>query len=306
MTKKGFNASGGFRLFLLTVPFILAAFVFSYFPLFGWRYSFFDYKAGFHLLDCNFVGFKHFIQPFSNPILRKDILRVMRNTMAMSLINIGTSFLPMFFAIFLSEMRSNFNRRFIQTVTTVPNFISWILVYALAFSMFSIDAGFINRLLIQFGFVNQGINFLASPNNIWIKMWLYGTWKSLGWSAILYVAAINSIDIEIIEASNVDGANRFQKMFYITIPHLIPTFFVLLLLSIANFLNNGFEQFYVFQNSMNKEHIEMLDLFVYNRGMVGNNISFSTAISMLKSVISIMLLFMANGMSKLIRGESVF
>lgn len=121
----------------------------------------------------------------------------------------------------------------------------------------------------------------------------------------MYIAALAGIDQEQYEAAEVDGASRFQKIWYITIPGLLPTYFVLLLMSIANLINNGMEQYFVFQNPMNKEYIEVLDLFVYNQGMTGYNYSYATAISMLKSIISITLLFVANGMSKLFRGESV-
>ena len=122
---------------------------------------------------------------------------------------------------------------------------------------------------------------------------------------IMYIAAITSIDAEQYEAAKVDGANRYQCMWHITVPGILPTYFVLLLLSIANFLNNGMEQYYMFQNPLNKSAIEVLDLYVYNMGMVGQNISYSTAVGVLKSVVSIALLFFANNLSKLVRKESI-
>jgi putative aldouronate transport system permease protein len=303
--KKLIRSREGFKLFLLTVPFLIATFVFNYMPLWGWSYAFFDYKAGFKLLNCNYVGMKHFLSTVNNPILREDIFRVLKNTFAMSFIGIATSMLPMFFAIFLGEITKQKFRKIVQTVTTIPNFISWVLVYSLAFSMFSINDGFVNRILTNLGLIEQGINFLASPNHVWLSMWAYGTWKGLGWGAIMYIAAITSIDEEMYQAADIDGAGRFQKIWSITIPSLLPTYFILLMLSIANFLNNGMEQYYVFQNAMNKSHIEVLDLYVYNKGMIGNNISFSTAVGMLKSLISIALLFTANSISKLVRKESM-
>lgn len=296
----------GVRLFLMTVPFILLTFAFSYMPLSGWCYAFFDYKAGFKLFDCNFVGFKHFVAPFENVVLRENMFRVLRNTFAMSGLGILTSFLPMFFAIMLSELSSNKFRKFVQTVTTIPNFISWVLVYSLAYAMFSVEDGFVNQILMDMGVIDVGINFLASSNHVWLTMWLYGVWKSLGWSAIMYVAAITSIDQSLYEAAAVDGANRFQKIRHIVIPSLLPTFFILLIMAIANFLNNGMDQYFVFGNPMNKEYIEVLDLYVYNQGMIGNNISYSTAIGIWKSFVSIVLLFSVNGLSKKIRGESIF
>lgn len=297
---------GGFRLWLLSLPFLILIFLFSYLPLYGWVYALFDYKPGRALLDCRFVGLENFTRMFADKYAREDIVRVMKNTLGMSLIGIATSALPMIFAVFLAEIRSTPYRKAVQTLTTIPNFISWVLVYSVAYAMFSVNDGFVNRLLMELGILDEGINFLASSEHVWLSMWLWGTWKGLGWSAIMYIAALTGIDQEQYEAAAVDGAGRMQKIWHITIPGLLPTFFVLLLLSIANLLNNGMEQYFVFQNAMNKEHIEVLDLYVYNQGMVGINYSYSTAVGILKSIVSVTLLFVANMGSKLTRGESIF
>ncbi len=305
MKKKPLLQQRGFRLFLLILPFLLLVFLFSYLPLHGWIYAFFNYKPGRPLFSCEFVGFQYFTQMFADKYAFEDIIRVMRNTFAMSFLGILTSPLPMIFAIFLAGLKCMPFRKVVQTLTTVPNFISWVLVYSVAYAMFSVNDGMINRLLVGLGLVEEGINFLASSDHVWLTMWLWGTWKGLGWNAIMYIAALAGIDQEQYEAAEVDGASRLQKIWYITVPGLLPTFFVLLLMSIANLINNGMEQYFVFQNAMNKEYIEVLDLYVYNQGMTGYNYSFATAISMLKSIISVTLLFIANGMSRVFRGESV-
>jgi putative aldouronate transport system permease protein len=302
--KKAFFHSG-FRLFLLCIPFLGIVFLFSYLPLYGWLYSFFDYRAGLNLFACKFVGFKYFSQIVSNTILFRDLIRVMRNTFAMSLLGLITSPLPMVFAIMITEARNKWFKRAVQTLSTLPNFISWIMVYSIVWAMFSVGDGFLNRLLLKLNVIQTEINFLASSDNVWLTMLGYSLWKNLGWSAIMYLAAIAAIDQEQYEAAIVDGAGRFRLIWHITIPGILPTFFVLLLLTIANFINNGMEQYYVFQNPMNKSFIEVLDLYVYNKGMVGNNIPFATAISMLKSVVSIVLLFGANQLSKAVRGEAI-
>lgn len=304
--RKKLQENRGLRLFLLISPLLVLVFLFSYLPLYGWSYAFFDYKPGRSLFDCEFVGWKHFQTMFSDSYAVKNIIRVMKNTFGMSFLSILTSVLPMGFAILLSEVRHKKYRKLIQTAVTIPNFISWVLVYSIAYAMFSINDGFVNRMLVHLGFLEEGINFLASPDHVWLTMTAYGLWKGLGWNAIMYIAALTSIDEEMYEAARIDGANRFQLIRHITIPGLLPTYFVLLILSIANLLNNGMEQYYIFQNAMNKDTIEVLDLYVYNQGMVGYNYSFSTAVSMLKSVVSVVLLFCANTLSKLLRGESVF
>lgn len=156
-----FTMASKYRLFLLMVPFIVLIFLFSYLPLWGWRYGFFDYTPGSELTMDKFVGFKWFTYLFDNPATRADILRVLRNTLAMSGLGLLTSWLPMAFAIFLSEIRNNHVRRVIQTVTTIPNFISWVLVYTFAFALFSTE-GFINTFLINSGITHESIDFLMS------------------------------------------------------------------------------------------------------------------------------------------------
>ncbi len=303
---KKMEKQSGFRLFLLILPLLMLVFVFSYMPLYGWIYAFFNYKPGKALFSCEFVGLDNFKMMFADSYAVKNIVRVMKNTFGMSFLGILTSVLPMGFAILLSEIKNKPFRKFVQTSVTIPNFISWVLVYSIAYVMFSVNDGFVNRMLVSMGILDQGVNFLASPNHVWLTMTAWGLWKGLGWNAIMYIAALTSIDDELYEAAKIDGAGRLQLIRHITVPGLLPTFFVLLILSIANLLNNGMEQYYIFQNAMNKESIEVLDLYVYNQGMVGYNYSFSTAVSMLKSVVSIVLLFFANTTSRLVRGESVF
>ncbi len=301
-----FEMEPRFQLFLMMLPIIAFAFVFSYLPLYGWRYAFFDYKSGETLSMEKFVGFKWFTSLFQNAATRRDMLTVLKNTLAMSGLGILTSWLPMAFAIFLSEIKNLTFRRFVQTFTTIPNFISWVLVYAIAIAIFSTD-GFINTMInsLNNGGAAATTNYLQNDDHMWLKMLAWGTWKGVGWSAIIYIAAISGIDQGLYEAATVDGAGRFAKMWYISVPELIPTYCVLLLMSIANILTNGMDQYLVFSNAMNRESIQVLDLYVYNLGIGSGLIPLSTVIGMVKSVISVTLLFAANGVSKAIRGESI-
>nr|WP_084134662.1 ABC transporter permease subunit [Paenibacillus harenae] len=289
----------------MAVPFLALVFLFSYLPLYGWMYAFYNFRPGIPLAQTDFVGLQWFKSIFSNPTQTGEVLRVMRNTVAMSSLNIAASVLPVIFAIFLSEMRSARFKKSVQILTTLPNFISWVLVYSFAFMLFSVDNGLVNQILMNLGFIDRGINFLASDSHTWLRMASWDLWKGLGWGAILYMAAIAGIDQELYEAARVDGAGRFRSIWHITVPGIMPTYFVLLLLTIANFINNGIEQYFVFQNAINKSNIEVLDLYVYNTGLIGSNFSFATAVSMLKSVISVALLFFANSLSKIVRGESI-
>lgn len=295
----------GHLMFFMVLPFMILSFIFSYFPLSGWIFAFFDYRAPLKLSQCEFVGFKWFHALFANPTQVSQLWQVMKNTFAMSTLGILTSVIPMFFAIFLNEIQNKKFKSIVQTFTTIPNFISWVLVYSLAFSLFS-ESGLINGLLTQNGLVEAPIKFLDSDKHTYLSMLLWSQWKNVGWGAIMYLAAVAGIDQELYDAAKVDGAGRFGLIRHITLPALLPTYFVLLMLSVANFLNNGMDQYFVFQNAFNKTHIQVLDLYVYNIGISGNSISVATAISMLKSLVSISLLCIVNFLSKQTRGESIF
>lgn len=295
----------GIRLFLMISPFLMLTFIFSYFPLYGWVYSFFNYRPPLRLSQCEFVGLKWFEMLFGNIGQIKQIMTIMRNTFAMSGLGILTSVLPVTFAIFMSEIKAVKFKKFVQTFTTIPNFISWVLVYSVAFSLFS-SSGMVNSFGQSIGLFDQPVKILDSDDYTWIKMCLWGIWKGLGWSAIMYIAAIAGIDQELYEAATVDGAGRFRLMRHITLPGLLPTYSVLLLLSVAGFLNNGLDQYYVFQNAFNRDHIQVLDLYVFNISVGGSNMySLATALSMLKSIISVVLLFVVNRLSKITRGDTI-
>ncbi|MDP4181130.1 MAG: ABC transporter permease subunit [Bacillota bacterium] len=305
LKKEKVKMKKGLQLFLIALPFLILVFVFSYLPLYGWSYAFFNFRPGIPLSQSEFVGFQWFKSIISNPTQTAEVMRVMKNTLAISALGVITSVLPVTFAIFLTEIKASWYKRIVQVLTTLPNFISWVLVYSVAFAIFSTNNGLLNHVLTDLGIIDTGVNYLASDNHTWLSMCMWNVWKTLGWSAIMYLAAITNIDPELYEAAKVDGAGRFRRIWHITVPGLMSTYFVLLLLQIANFINNGMEQYYVFQNAINKDHIEVLDLYVYNIGMLGTNFSFATAISMLKSIVSVFLLFFANKMSKILRGESI-
>lgn len=292
----------GYIEFLYVLPFVLLVAVFAYYPLYGWVYAFFDYKPPFPLSWDKFCGLKWFQFMVGNPVRVKKLWEVLRNTFAISGLNLFFSWFPMIFAVFLNEIKCVPFKKFVQTVTTLPNFISWVLVYSIAFCVFS-STGAVNTVLMNLGWISQPQMYLQSSEHIWFKMWVWNTWKNAGWAAIMYIAAISGIDEELKEAARVDGATRMQIIWHITIPSILPTYFVLVFLNLANFLSNGMEQFFVFQNSFNTNYIEVLDLYVYNLAMGSGGYPLSVAISMLKSVVSIVLLCVTNTISKAVRGE---
>lgn len=290
-----------YRLFLMFLPVLVLTFIFCYLPIYGWRFAFFDYLPDGSMGE--FMGLYWFKLLFGQANMN-DMLRVLRNTLAMSGLGIATSWFPVAFAILLAEVKSTKFQRFVQTFTTIPNFISWVLVYSIALAIFSTD-GFLNSFLRNvMGVTGANTDYLASADHTWLKMLLWGTWKGLGWSAIVYIAGISGIDQQLYEAARVDGANRFHCIWHITVPGLMPTYCVMLLMSVAGILSNGMEQYLVFHNAINSDVIQVLDLYVYQMFQTGST-ELSIVVGMAKSIIGVALLFAANGISKLVRGESI-
>ena len=292
-----------YQLLWMAIPFMIMVIMFSYIPLFGWALAFFNYKPGVDLFQNEFVGFKYFIDFLTD---RWDMYRVMKNTLILAIIGYVLTPLPMIFAIMLNSVQNLRYKKVIQTLTTFPNFVSWIIVYSLAFQLFSSE-GLITEMLANLGVIKKGYNVLSDSKAVYWFQTVMGQWKGLGWSSIVYMAAIAGIDQELYEAASIDGANRWQSTLHITVPGLIPTFIVLLLLGVGNFMNVGFDQYYVFKNAGNSDTIEVLDIYVYRIGMQNFKYSYATAIGIMKSFVSIILLFSANAVSKWTRdGQSIF
>ncbi|HEY5585737.1 MAG TPA: ABC transporter permease subunit [Ruminiclostridium sp.] len=301
-TKKRINKDGMY-LFVLALPFVIAVFLFNYLPLAGWIYAFFDYKPGIPLNKVPFVGLEKFADMIVNS---EDILRVLANTLALSFLSILASPLPVGLAILITEVKSSKFKKVVQTITTLPNFIGWVIIFSLSFAMFSSE-GVLNQAFMNLGLIQEPVNILGDEKNVWLFQTLLLIWKTVGWNAIIYLAAISGIDSELYDAAKVDGAGRFRSILHVTIPGVAPTFIVLLLLSVGSLLNagSGMEQYLVFYNPMVANKIEVLDLYVYRQGLVINDYSFATAVGMLKTIVSVMLLFIVNSISKRVREDSI-
>lgn len=298
--RKKLNKRGMYP-FLLAMPFVIFVFIFSYVPLAGWICAFYDYKPGLDFSQLEFVGLKYFTYMFQNWSQTKMVLT---NTLVLSFLGLLCSPLPAIFAILLTEVKSKWFKKIVQTATTLPNFISWIIVYGLAFSIFSAE-GMVNTLLRNQGVIESSIDFLGDPDKSWIFMIILSVWKTLGWNAIIYLAAIAGIDQELYDAASVDGANRWKRIRHVTIPGLSSTYFVLLLLSISNLFSNGMDQYFAFVNPQVTNKLMVLDLYIYQMGVVGRQYSYSIAMGIWKTVIGITLLLLANQLSKKLRGTSL-
>ena len=226
-------------LMLLALPFVIHIIAIRYVPLAGWALAFFNYKPGKALDKLPFVGLKYFeLIGF----YKEDVINAVINTGALSGLGVLFSWFPMFLAMLLNEVRNRYWKNGIQTVITIPNFVSWVIVYALCFSIFSTE-GLYNQLF------HTNNTLLTNKDTIWYFMEGLTLWKSAGWNSIIYLAAIAGIDESLYEAAMVDGANRFQSALHITLPSLMSTFIVVLLLQIGSFMSAGFDQiFCVFQH----------------------------------------------------------
>lgn len=302
--KRKIEIKQNIKLFLYVLPGILFVLIMAYLPLWGWSYAFVQYKPGRALAACKFVGFQNFKDLFANAVMRRNILRVLKNTFGIQFLGYLFSPLPMLFAVLLSEVRNKKFVKAVQTVTTLPNFISWVIMFSLATAIFGSN-GLMNSILQHFGIEATG-NILNSDKHVWLTQVLLQQWKNMGWNAIVYFAAIAGIDQNLYEAAMVDGAGKMKRIVHITLPQLVPTYFVLLIISIGNFLNSGVDQYLAFGNALNKDAIEVLDLYVYNIGIGNGQISYSVVVGVLKSLVALALFASANCVSKKVRGSSVF
>ena len=304
LSRQKKTVKKGKKLFYYVFPGLIYIFIFCYLPLWGWAYAFVEYKPGRDLFDSTFVGLKNFTFIFGNPVLRKNVFQSIANTLGIQFIGFIFTPLPMIFAIFLNELKSARFKKIAQTVSTLPHFISWVIMFAITSGLLS-STGLINSVLMEGGIIETPLKILTTNKNVWLIQALLQQWKGLGWNAIVYFSAIAGIDQELYEAAMVDGAGRMKRIWYITVPHLIPTYVVLLIMSIGNLLNTGVDQFLVFGNAMNKEFTETFDLYIYNLGIGSGKISYGVAIGVLKSVIALILFGSANYASKKIRGNGI-
>ena len=284
----------------MTLPFIALIFIFHYLPLFGWIYAFSDSMPG-KISSLHFVGLGMFKRMFS---VGSAFGNSLRNSLVMSFLHILLSPVPVIFALCLAEVKNSKVSRVVQTITSLPNFVSWVLVYAVFFVFFS-SQGVINTVLLDFNLIKEPLNVLANEDYAWYFQALVGLWKTTGWSAIIYIAALAGVDRELYDAANVDGAGRFGKILHVSLPGLAQTYFVLLMLSIGSLLNTGFEQFYVFRNPSVMNKINVLDVYIYTQGISNMEFGYATAVGMARSLVSILLLLTVNTLSKRVRGESL-
>jgi putative aldouronate transport system permease protein len=264
--------------------------VFTYVPLWGWTMAFQNFKPSKPFSLQQWVGFDWFAYLFAD----ESFVRVMVNTLAMSSISIVFNFFSAItLALLFNEVRLLAFKRFAQTVSYLPHFLSWVVVSGLVATMLSSD-GIINQSLLTLGIISKPVLWLGEPQAFWWIVGFANVWKEVGWNTIIYLAAMSAIDPHLYEAADLDGCNRYQKMWHITLPSIRPTIVILLIISIGYIMESGFEIQYLLGNGMNQDTSQSIDMYVVNYGLNLGNYSLATAGGMFKSLVNIVLLFLAN------------
>jgi len=303
--KKKWTLSS-IQLFVVACMGLLFLIIFNYIPMFGIVIAFKKGDYALNILkvvtDAKWVGFENFMKFFND----RRFASVLLNTVGLNLLMLCINFpSPIVFALLINEVSHTKFKRVVQTITNFPHFISWIIYGGIMLSIMHMNTGIINPILQALKIIEKPINF-GAPQYFWGTIIITSLLKGLGWGSIIYLAAISGIDPQLYESAIIDGANRFQRMIYITLPSIASTITVFLLLSISGLLSNNFEHFYVFQNSINLDKSEVIATFVYKMGIVQRRYSYVTAIGFFNSVVSVILLTISNFISKKTTDRGLF
>lgn len=286
--------------------------IFNYIPMYGILIAF---KKNFFITTPLFSkkffttpwatngGFQHFINFFKD----EEFFNVMANTLGISILKLIFNFtLPIIFALLLNEVRNMRFKKAVQTITYMPHFLSWVVLGGILTTWLG-DGGLFNDILVnKLKVMDESVSFLAYPQYFWAITVISDLWKELGWSAIIYLAAIAGIDQEMYEAAKVDGASRWKQIWTITLPSIAPTVTIMFILAVGGLLNTNFDQILVLNNPLNAPRSNVLDIYVYQTAMRGMRYSYASAIGLFKSVIAFILLFIANQVTKKLNDTSLF
>ncbi len=288
-------------LYLMILPGFIYFVLFKYLPMGGLIISFQDYQPFLGISGSPWVGFKHFIRLFTEP----TFAMLLRNTLILFGLEIIFFFpLPIIVALMLNEVRLKWFKGWVQTIIYIPHFMSWVILVSISFVLLNVDSGVINEIITRFG--GQKISFLTSPE--WLRTMYIGQiiWKEVGWSTIIYLAAITVVDAQLYEAADMDGANRLRKTWHVTLPAIRSVIITLLILKIGNTLELGFEHMYLLLNSLNREVGEIFDTYIYTAGLKNGQLSFSTTVGLFKGIVGLILVILANKLAKKFGEDGVY
>ena len=291
------------QLFVLIIPFMLFVLVFNYLPIWGWIMAFQKFVPGKGIFGSAFVGLANFVEAFTDTNFHSAI----KNTLLTSVLKISTSFVSaILLALMLNEMRSRFFKKAVQTISYLPYFISWVVAVSIVYMALSPSDGIVNIVLMKLGIIKAPVAFMGESKYFYGVVALSNVWKNVGWNAIIYLAAMSGIDPELYEAAAMDGAGRLRRIFAVTLPSIMPTIKLLLVLNIGYLMNAGFEQVYLLSNPSNIDASRTIDVYIYTYALRSGRLSYGTAIGIFNSVVAIFLISVSNYISKKIDGYGIF
>ncbi len=290
--KKSFQKLKAQRsLLFMIIPCMIFTFIFSYWPLRGWIMAFQNFRPAKGYSGSEFVGLKQFKFLFNEP----DFWLSFRNTLGMSILSLVFGFISaIVFALLLNEIRMLGFKKLTQTISYLPHFLSWVIVCSLITNILSSSDGMLNNLLLGLGIIDKPILWLGVKKYFWWIVAFSNVWKEMGWNSIIYIAAMSGIDSALYEAAEIDGANRYRRMWHVTLPGIRSTIIVIMIMNLGWILNSGFEVQYLLGRGLVQDVAQTLDIFVLKYGISNGNYSLATAAGIFKSVISIALVMSAN------------
>ncbi|MEK4042126.1 sugar ABC transporter permease [Paenibacillus sp. FSL H8-0048] len=288
-------------LYLMILPGLLYFIIFKYLPMGGLIIAFQNYQPFQGITGSEWVGLKHFIRLFTEP----TFMQLLRNTLILFAMNIVIFFpLPIIVALMLNELKGRYLKNWIQTIIYIPHFMSWVIIVSITYVFLTVDGGVINEMIASLG--GKKISFLTSSEWLRTIYILQIIWKELGWSTIIYLAAITVVDPQLYEASEMDGASRLRKTWHVTLPAIRPVIITLLILKIGSTLDLGFEHMYLLLNSLNRSVAEIFDTYIYTAGLKNGQLSFSTTIGLFKGVVGLILVMLSNKLAKRMGEDGVY
>jgi putative aldouronate transport system permease protein len=291
----------GLPIYLMILPGFLYFVIFKYIPMLGITVVFIDYNPFKGFWGSDWVGLEHLIRLFTEA----SFLALLKNTLLLSILDIVFFFpAPIILALLLNEVKIRWFRNSIQTITYAPHFISWVVIVGITITLFSTQDGGINNLLAEWGF--ERIDVLTNPDNFRMLWVIHNIWNGTGWGAIIFLAAVASIDPQLYESAKVDGAGRMKQIWHITLPGILNVIVILFILRLGQFMEVGFEHVYLLQNPLNMNISDIFDTYVYRTGMLRGEFSYSTAVGLFKSVVGVVLVLGANKLAKKMGQEGVF
>jgi putative aldouronate transport system permease protein len=278
---------------MMIIPGLLFFIIFKYVPMYGITIAWKDYRVSRGVTGSPWVGWKHFIRFFTSP----DFSRVMLTTIIISFYKLMIAFpMPILFAILLNELRNMVFKRAVQTIAYLPHFISWVVIGNLVLILLSPKTGIISSFITEVSGVR--VNLLMDPRYFRGVLVVSDIWKEMGWSAIVYLAALAGVDPTLYEAADIDGATRGRKMLSITLPSIVNVIVIMLILRVGRILDAGFEQVMIMSNPIVNNVVEIIDTYVYKMGMLQAEYSYSTAVNLFKSLIGLAMVLMVNSLAK--------